>query len=164
MLKYSINNSHLNYCNCSNPRPELIVANGTLDLITTCDAVPVGAKVQISRLFVCFWLRWVLVAARGLSLVAASGGYSSLRCAGFSLRWLLLLRSTGSRRVGFSSCGSRALECRRSSCGSRAQLLRGMWDLPGRGLESVSPALAGGFLTTAPPGKSLPYSLDRAFL
>ena len=32
-----------------------------------------------------------------LSLVAVSGGYSSLRYAGFSLRWLLLLRSTGSR-------------------------------------------------------------------
>ena len=28
-----------------------------------------------------------------------------------------------------------------------------MWDLPGPGLEPVSPALAGGFLTTAPPGK-----------
>ena len=30
-----------------------------------------------------------------------------------------------------------------------------MWDLPGPGLEPVSPALAGGFLTTVPPGKSL---------
>ena len=30
-----------------------------------------------------------------------------------------------------------------------------MWDLPGPGIEPVSPALAGGFLTTAPPGKSL---------
>ena len=30
-----------------------------------------------------------------------------------------------------------------------------MWDLPGPGLEPVSPALAGGFPTTAPPGKSL---------
>ena len=29
-----------------------------------------------------------------------------------------------------------------------------MWDLPGPGLEPVSPALAGGFLTTAPPVKS----------
>ena len=28
-----------------------------------------------------------------------------------------------------------------------------MWDLPRPGLEPVSPALAGGFLTTAPPGK-----------
>ena len=29
-----------------------------------------------------------------------------------------------------------------------------MWDLPRPGLESVFPALAGGFLTTVPPGKS----------
>ena len=55
-----------------------------------------------------FWLLRVFVAARGLSLVVASGGYSSLWCAGFSLQWLLLLRSTGSRRMGFSSCGAQA--------------------------------------------------------
>ena len=30
----------------------------------------------------------------------------------------------------------------------------GMWDLPGPGIKPVSPALADGFLTTAPPGKS----------
>ena len=42
---------------------------------------------------------------------------------------------------------------RLSSCGSRAQLLRGMWDLPRPGLEPVSPALAGRFPTSAPPGK-----------
>ena len=59
-------------------------------------------------LFIYFWLRWVFVAARGLSLVAASGGYSSLRCTGFSLQWLLLLRSTGSKCAGFRSCGMRA--------------------------------------------------------
>ena len=41
--------------------------------------------------------------------------YSLLLCAGFSLPWLLLLRSTGSSCVGFSSCGSRALEHRLSS-------------------------------------------------
>ena len=40
-----------------------------------------------------------------------------------------------------------------SSCGSWAQLPRGMWDLPRPGLEPVSPALAGRFSTTAPPGK-----------
>ena len=44
---------------------------------------------------------------------------------------------------------------RLSNCGSRAQLLRGMWDLPRPGLEPVSPALAGRFSTTAPPGKPL---------
>ena len=43
--------------------------------------------------------------------------------------------------------------CRLSNCGSRAQLLRGMWDLPRPGLEPVSSALAGRFSTTAPPGK-----------
>ena len=37
---------------------------------------------------------------RGLSLVAASGGHSSSRCAGLSLSRPLLLRSTGSRRAG----------------------------------------------------------------
>ena len=46
------------------------------------------------------------------------------------------------------------LQTRRlSSCGSRAYLLRGMWDLHRPGLESVSPELAGRFSTTVPPGK-----------
>ena len=54
---------------------------------------------------------------------------------------------------GLSSCGSRALERRLSSCGAWAYLLCSMWDRPGPGLEPVSPALAGGFLTTASPGK-----------
>ena len=75
----------------------------------------------------------------------------------------------------FSSCGERGplfivvhgpltivaslvaehrLQTRRlSSCGSRAQLLRSMWDLPRPGLEPVFPALAGRLSTTAPPGK-----------
>ena len=66
-----------------------------------------------------FWLRWVFVAVHGLSLVVASGGYSLLQCAGFSLRWLLLLRSMGSRHVGFSSCGTRAQQL--WLAGSRAQ-------------------------------------------
>ena len=49
-------------------------------------------------IFIYFWLRWVFVAACGLSVVTVSGGYSSLQ-------WLLLLRSRGSRHAGFSSCG-----------------------------------------------------------
>ena len=82
-----------------------------------------------------FGLRWVFVAVCGLSLVAASRGYSLLRCEGFSLQGLLLLQSMGSRHAGFSSCDSRAPERRLSSCGALAWLLRGMWDLPGPGLE-----------------------------
>ena len=58
-------------------------------------------------LFIYLWLHWVLIAVRGLSLVVASRDYSSLQCVGFSLWWLLLLQSMGSRHAGFSSCGSR---------------------------------------------------------
>ena len=59
---------------------------------------------------------------------------------------------------------TRRLQKRRlSSCGSRAQLLRGMWDLPGPGLEPVSPASAGRFSTTAPPGKPPCYVIFTIF-
>ena len=51
-------------------------------------------------LLIYFWLCRVFVSVRGLSLVAVSGGHSSLRCAGLSLSRPLLLRSTGSRRAG----------------------------------------------------------------
>ena len=59
----------------------------------------------------------------GFSLVAASGGCSSLWCAGFSLRWLLLMRSTGSRRKGFRSCGMRAQQSWLVACRAHAQQL-----------------------------------------
>ena len=67
-----------------------------------------------------YWLHWVFVAVRRLSLVVASGGYSLLQCTGFSLRWLLLLWSTGSRYTGFRSCGLLALERGLGSCGAQA--------------------------------------------
>ena len=82
-------------------------------------------------------------------------GARALHCGGFSCCGARALGTRASVVVarGLSSCGSWAVEHRLSSCGARALLLRGMWDLPGRGLEPVSPALAGGFSTTAPPGK-----------
>ena len=52
------------------------------------------------NLFIYFWLCWVFVSVQGLSLVGASGGHSSSRCAGLSLSRHLLLQSTGSRRAG----------------------------------------------------------------
>ena len=70
-------------------------------------------------IYLFFWLCWVSAAALRLSLVASSGGYSSLQCTGFSLRWLLLLQSTGSRRASFSSCGTQAQQLWLT--GSRAQ-------------------------------------------
>ena len=79
---------------------------------------------QINNFFflifkIYFWLCWVFVAARGLSLVVVSGSYSSLQCTGFSLQWLLLLWSTGSRYAGFSSCSMQAQQL--WLMGSRAQ-------------------------------------------
>ena len=83
-------------------------------------------------------------------------GVWASHCGGFSCCGARALGTRASVVVarGLSSCGSWALECRLSSCGAWAQLLRGMWDLPRPGLEPVSPALAGRFSTTVPPGKS----------
>ena len=77
-------------------------------------------------------------------------------CGGFSCCGAQALGAWASVVVacGLSSCGSRALEHKLSSCGARAKLLHGMWDLPRPEIEPVSPALASGFLTTVPPGKS----------
>ena len=66
----------------------------------------------------------------------------------------LFIAVHGPLTVATSLVAEHRLQTRRfSSCGSRAQLLRGMWDLPRPGLEPASSALAGGFSTTAPPGK-----------
>ena len=66
----------------------------------------------------------------------------------------LFIAVRGPLTVAASLVAEHRLQTRRlSNCGSRAQLLRGMWALPTPGLEPVSPALAGRFLTTVPPGK-----------
>ena len=70
-----------------------------------------------------FWLHWVFVAVCGPSLVAASGGHASLRCAGFSLQWPLPLWSIGSRCVGLSSCGTWAQQPWLTNCRAQAQQL-----------------------------------------
>ena len=58
--------------------------------------------------------------------------------------------------IAASLVAEHRLQTRRlSSCGTRAQLLRGMWDPPIPGLEPVSPASAGRLSTTVPPGKPL---------
>ena len=64
--------------------------------------------------------------------------------------------------IAASLVAEHRLQTRRlSNCGSRAQLLRGMWDLPGPGLEPWSPALAGRFSTAAPPGKPYPLMFNK---
>ena len=66
----------------------------------------------------------------------------------------LFIAVRGPLTIAASLVAEHRLQMRRlSNCGSRTQLLRGMWNLPRPGLEPVSPALAGRFSTTAPPGK-----------
>ena len=66
----------------------------------------------------------------------------------------LFIVMCGPLTIAASLVAEHRLQTRRlSCCGSRAQLLCGMWDLLRPGLEHVSPALAGRFSTTAPPGK-----------
>ena len=70
----------------------------------------------------------------------------------------------GPLTISASLVAEHRLQTRRlSNCGSRAQSLRGMWDLPRPGLEPVSPALAGRLPTTAPPGKPSWSILTCAF-
>ena len=67
----------------------------------------------------------------------------------------LFIAVRGPLTIAASLAAQHKLQMRRlSSCGSRAQLLRSMWELPRPGLEPMSPALAGRFSTTVPPGKS----------
>ena len=93
-------------------------------------------------LFICLFL-----AVLGLHFCARA--FSSC-----GKRWPLFIAVHGPLTVAASLVAEHRLQTRRlSSCGSWDQLLRGMWDLPRPGLEPVSPALAGRFSTTVPPGK-----------
>ena len=66
----------------------------------------------------------------------------------------LFIAVHGTLTIAASLVAEHRLQTRRlSSCGSRAQSLRGMWDPPRAGPEPMSPSLAGRFSTTAPPGK-----------
>ena len=75
----------------------------------------------------------------------------------------LFIAVRGPLTIAASLLAEHRLQTRRlSNCGSRAQLLRSMWDPPRPGLEPMSPALAGRLSTTAPPGK--PHFLSLGML
>ena len=109
--------------------------------------------------FIYFLVVLGLHCSLGFSLAVESGGYSLVEVHRLlSLQRLLLLWRTGSMACGLSSCGI----CTQwlQFPGSRAQaqklwrlayLLQGTWDLPTSGIEPLSPAMAGRFLTTESP-------------
>ena len=54
-----------------------------------------------------FWLCWVSLHGCTLAFSSCSQwGYSLQWSTGFSLQWLLLFQSTGSRHTGFSNCAA----------------------------------------------------------
>ena len=107
-------------------------------------------------LFIYLWLCWVFVSVRGLSLVVASGGHSSSRRTGLSLSRPLLLRSTSSRRAGS------VVVAHGPSCSAAYGILPDQgpnpcplnWQADSQPLRHQG-SPAGGFLTTAPPGKPI---------
>ena len=97
--------------------------------------------------FVCLFVYLFIFAVLGLCFCARA--FSS--CGKWGPLFIAVRRPL---TVAASLVAQHRLQTHRlSSCGSWAQLLRGMWDPPGPGLEPVSPALAGRLSTTAPPGK-----------
>ena len=78
-----------------------------------------------------------------LSVVAASVGCSLVGVHRLFIAVASLVAEQALERVDFSSSSA------------QAWLPHSMWNLPRPGIEPVSPALAGGFLTTGPPVKSL---------
>ena len=83
----------------------------------------------------------VFVAVCRLSLVAESRGYSLVLVLG------PLVAVASPMEYRLSGSGASVVVAHRLSCPG------GMWDLPRPGFEPASLPLAGGFLTTVPPGK-----------
>ena len=106
--------------------------------------------------FILFLAVLGLPCCQGLSLVAANRGYSLAVVHGLLSLWRLL--SWQSQALGGRSSsgrGSQTLKHSLHSCGNVAFLLCATWDVPGPVIKPVSPALADGFFTTEPPGKSV---------
>ena len=84
-----------------------------------------------------FWSLQLFLAVLGLSLAAVIGGCSP------AVEVAPLLADHGLYRG------------QARSCGAQASLLHEIWGLPRPGMEPVSPALARGFLTAGPAGRTL---------
>ena len=128
-----------------------VLINIALDNIYMCVYIYIH-----NILFIYFWLCWLFTAGL-LSRCLVRASYRP----GFSCHEARALGNEGFRAVasGLSSCSSRALEHRLSSCSLSAQLLFGMWDPPGPGIEPMFLSLADGFSITESLRKSLEYIL-----
>ena len=94
-------------------------------------------------------LRGLFSSFREWGLVSSGGGQASL----VVKQGLQVMQASVAAICGSVVAAHGVLEHRLKSCGTRAQLFRGLWDFSKSGIEPVSPALAGRFFTTEPPGK-----------
>ena len=121
--------------------------NKLRESVESCDGLPLGGDISKYLtwtprfLKICFWLHCVFIAVQRLSLVTVSGAALWLWCLVFSWQ-CCFCRAQALGGVGIERCGA------------RAELFCDVWNLPGPGVEPMSPALAGGLLTTRPQGKS----------
>ena len=88
-----------------------------------------------------FWLFWVCCCPQAFCVVASRGYSPAVMCR------LLIAAASLVVKPGL-------WVHRLSSCGLQAQLSCGVCSLPGPEIDPVSPASAGRFFTTGPPGKS----------
>ena len=133
----------------SQPRAQTRVSRLQMDSLLS---EPPGKPVYM-YLNMYIWLCWVFVATQFFSSCGKQGLLSSCGAWAFYCSGISCCRTQTLEHEGFICFSSQALERRLRSCGARASLLCGMWDLPRPGIKPVSPALASGFFTTEPPRK-----------
>ena len=121
---------------------EWTITRGNFKVLKNCPRMRVQQLI-IQNVTVCLfeYLIYLINLYYAMSLLLQES-FLQLQWMGFSSWWLLLLLSKDSCCLGFRSCGA------------GAQLFCGIWNLPGPGIETVSPALAGGLPSTVLPGKS----------
>ena len=157
-MQISISNSKLS--------KDVFITHSLLKRLSLFFVLNQGRKVLSFPFFLFYFLRFIyllvvvgLCATRGFSLVAVSGAYFccgawASHCGGF----LVVEHGLQARRLQARRLQQLwALEHRLSSCGTRALLPHGMWDLPRPGIRWVSLILQGRYLTTGPPVKPLPF-------
>ena len=94
----------------------------------------------------------VFIIGHGLSLAAASGGYSLVTLHGLFTAMTSLVAKHGLQSSGTGVVAS-GFSCPLDLVAPGVQVPHGMRKIPGPGVEHVSPALADEFLTTGPPRK-----------
>ena len=142
---------------------QLGISNPILILSSNTYCVILGELTKLFLLFFNFWLRWVFVASRGLSLVAVSEDHSSLPCAGFWLRCLLLVQSTGCRCAGSVVVAHGPIECTEAVV-HRLRCSKPCGIFLDQGSNPCPQHWQEDFSSTVPPGKSWLSFLSLCFL